>query len=707
MAVLSKIRQRSVFLIAIIALALFAFVLADVIKNGGFTTQKSQQVVATVNGEDINQQEFANKVEMQASRYGGAVSTTRAMNATWEQEVRRIVLEEQYDELGITIEKDRLNTILREALQDDPTFQNEDGTFSEGKMREYIASLKSGQAGYERWVAYEQSLAQNEKQNIYFNLVKAGLGATYTEGQLAYEMENNTRDIQFVQIPYTSIPDDQVEVSKEDIQEYLNAHKNEYQTEATRNIRFVKFDEKATKTDEEVVQGEVSKLLDNRVEYNAAVKVNDTVIGLKNTTDAGDFVNEFSDLRFDDRYLFKNELPAGVRDTLFAMEEGDIYGPYKDNGFYKISKTIAVRQLPDSVKASHILLTYAGLQNAGAETRSKAAAKKLADSLASVIKSDADKLAELAPEYSADGSSRENGGELDYTTKGRFVKPFSDFVFEGEEGEVGVVESNYGYHIIRIEDQKNPQRAVKIATVAKEIQPSQQTINNTFTNTTKFEMAVGANKENFGSIAKDSNYVVRPVNNIKVLDENIPGQGSQRDIVRWAFEEDTQIGDVKRFQVDGGYLVVQLTDKAKKGLMTVDGASAQVTPLVRNEKKAALIKDKITSTDLNQIATSNSVSVQSATAINLKNPTLAGAGTEPKVVGAAFSLDEGEQSEPINGSRGVYVVKVLKVNPAREMDSYASFALQQTATKRAAVNTQLVQALKDAAEIDDRRSKFY
>ena len=214
MAVLNKIRQRSVFLIAIIALALFAFVLADVLKNGGFSTQKSQRVLGTVNDEDIEQQEFAKLVETQTARYGNNITSTQAVNAAWEQEVRRILLEEQYENLGISIEQDRINDLLKEALQSDPNFQNANGVFSEQKLKEYIATLKStNPTMYQQWVAYEQQLAENEQQQIYFDLVKAGLNTSFKEGQMAYEMEFNLRDLQYVQVPYTSTFDEDISMS--------------------------------------------------------------------------------------------------------------------------------------------------------------------------------------------------------------------------------------------------------------------------------------------------------------------------------------------------------------------------------------------------------------------------------------------------------------------------------------------------------------
>ena len=691
MAVLNKIRQRSVFLIAIIALALFSFVLADLFKGGRFNSQKSQRTLATVNGEDIDQQDFARKVELQTSRYGAQMTPTRAQNMVWDQELRRVLLGEQLQELGITVEQDRLNGVLGDALQDQPQFQDANGVYSAAKMREYVATLKAtNQNAYNQWVDYENQLAKNEEELIYFNLVKAGLGATLSEGKMAYQMENNKRDIQFVQIPYTSIPDNEVEVSKSEIEQYVNDHKNQFEADASRSIRFVKFAEEPTLTDEGDVKKEVTSYLDDKAGYNSSTKTNDTITGLKKTENAAAFVNEFSDLPYTDRYYSKSELPKEFQDDLFSLNEGEIYGPYKDNGFYKVSKAISVKQLPDSVQSSHILLPYAGLQNAGGITRTKAQTKTLADSLEKIIKAQPSKMDTLAKQFSADPGSAAKGGDLGYSVKNRFVQPFNDYVFENKTGDVGIVETQFGYHIIKIDDQKNFNKAIKFGTVAKEIIPSQKTINDVFNKTTKFEMAVSGDKKNFADIATKENYTVRPVNNIKPLDENIPGEGSQREIVRWAFNDDTETGDIKRFTTEGGYLVAQLTKKTKKGLMPVEEASAKVTPILRNEKKAEIIKNKISGNDLNAIASANNVSVQNASAINLKNPTIAGMGREPKVVGAIFGLKENTVSQPIAGANGVYLVKVTAINDAKPLDNYASLAIQRTAANRTSVNTEVV-----------------
>ena len=213
--------------------------------------------------------------------------------------------------------------------------------------------------------------------------------------------------------------------------------------------------------------------------------------------------------------------------------------------------------------------------------------------------------------------------------------------------------------------------------------------------------------DQFEDIAKENNYTSRPVNGMRALEENLPGLGSQRSIVQWAFEEETSVGDVKRFQVNDGYVVAQVTKRTKKGLKSAEDASVQVTPIIRNQKKAAILKGRISGTDLNSIASNQSQTVKTAAAINMANPTIAGAGREPKVVGAIFSLKEGEISEPIEGDRGVYVVKVTKVNEATALENYSAFAAQETQKARAGVSGKVLNALKEAAEIEDNRATFY
>nr|AOE07671.1 peptidylprolyl isomerase [uncultured bacterium] len=713
MAILNKIRSKSIFLIIIIALALFAFIFSSILDSGGFNADK-QNRVASINGVNLDREDFATKVEAQTRRAGANSSTTRAVNAVWEQEVNRVLLEEQYEELGIQVGKDRTQELLKQALQNDVRFQDADGFFSEAKMQEFIATLKDSQnpGDYQSWLVFEESLRNQEKQEIYYNLVRAGVGATLKDGEVAYKLDNNTVDIQYVQMLYTSVPDEEAPVSKDEIQEYVNDHKDEFQTEETRSIRFVKFVEEASLEDENALKAELSKLRNEYTARNGATGVIETFAGFDKTEEIEVFLIDNSDVPFVDRWFFKKDLPSTNADTLFALGKGGVYGPYKDGRYMNLSRVVDVRKMPDSVKTSHILIDFQGAVTNTARgpipssaTRSKEDAKKLADSLLSVLKRNKNKFEDLAKEFSTDKSNSDNGGDLDYQNPNLFAAGYRDFIVDNNEGTIGIAETNFGYHVINIVDQKNVQDVIKVATVVKEILPSDKTISNIYNTTQKFELA--AAEGDFQTVATENGYAVRPVQRIRAMDETLPGEGAQRTVVQWAFEEDTNVGDIKRFATNDGYIVAQVTRRTPAGTERVEDVSLQVTPIIRNMKKAEIIKNKISGSTLSEIAQSQGTTVKTAGAVSMNAPTIAGAGNEPKVVGAAFGLKEGEVSSPIEGSRGVYVIEVVKVSEAPGLENYAAFAGQQAQKSRAAVSTKVLNALKEAADIEDNRATFY
>lgn len=705
MAVLNKIRQRSVFLIIIIALALFSFVLADVIRNGGMVSQKSRNTIASINGEDIQREEFAMQVEAYQNNTGNS-STMQAVNVVWDINVRQALLEEQFEELGIKAGEAQIKKMLSVQLAGNPNFSNEIGMFDENKLQEYVATLKAtSPAAYQQWVSFEKSVAESARENIYFNMVRAGLLATVPEGEQLYKFENSSVDLEFVEIPYATVPDSQVEVTKAEIKAYMEEHPEQFQSEATRDIRYVLFAEEASAEDQQQVKADLTSLLENKVEYNAVTGANDTIAGFNNTEDIETFVNSNSDVKYVDRFLFKDDLPAELSEDLFSLEEGETFGPYNFNGSWRISKAVAVRQMPDSAKARHILIAFEGSPTAMGTTRTKEEAAALADSLVQVVRQDETKFAELASEFSTDMSNKQSGGELGWFAPGVFVPAFNDFIFSNEEGEVGVVESEFGYHVVHIQEMTEPQRAVKLATIVREIQPSEKTLNDLYAEVTKFEM--NAEDGEFATVAEEIGKDVRPVKDIQALEENIPGIGVERGIVQWAFGEEANVGDIERFDTDEGYVVVQLTAENPKGLKSVEAASATVLPILQKEKKAEIIEEKISASTLEAIASEMNVAVEKATAVNRNSPVLPGSGSEPIVVGRAFGMEEGEVSEPIAGNNGVFVVELLNKEQAQELDSYMTFRNRQTAQRRSSIGTDVVEALKENAEIEDNRARFY
>jgi parvulin-like peptidyl-prolyl isomerase len=717
MAILNKIRQRSLFLILVIALALFSFILADLFKNSSGFSNKSQNVVATINGKDISREDFMTKDENAQRQYGGSRSNTQVMNMVYDQELRRAILETQYDNLGMSVERDQMRDLLKQSLSGYEEFKNEGGVFDENKLNEFIANLKefpnevSNLGGtpinYAAWTNFENNVAQGGKEQSYYNMVKAGVNATLADGEFDYKLENDNVDIKYVQVPFSSIVDSTIEVSKSDISNYINKHKAQYEVEASRDITFVQFNEVASVEDEKNIQEDLTKLLEDKDEFDEATKQTSKKLGFKNATNMSEFLAENSAIQFNDNFVFNASLPAVAADKISALNVGETFGPYKDGKMFKITKVVAERMLPDSVKVRHILIPFAGAASAAPTvTSTKEQAQKTADSVLAVVKGNRSKFADLVTELSSDQGSVANGGEYDFHPYNTMVKPFNDFSFEGKTGDLGVVETAFGFHIIEVLGQTDAARAIKVAHLAREIEPSEKTIDDVFNKTSKFEIAVADG--NFNQVAKDNNYTLMPVNSIKALDENIPGLGSQRQMIRWAFEEDTKVGDVKRFTVpNGGFVVAQVQGKNVKGLMSTEKASVTALPAIRKEKKAKMIMDRISATTLEDIASAEGQTVRTAAALNMKTPTLSGAGREPKVIGTAFGLKEGETSKAIEGTNGVYFVQVTKVTPAAEMPNYQTDANRLSTAKTGNVSRLLINALKEAAEVEDNRATFY
>ncbi|AZJ33640.1 peptidylprolyl isomerase/peptidyl-prolyl cis-trans isomerase D [Tenacibaculum mesophilum] len=702
MAILSKIRERSMFLILVIGLALFAFVLDPSTISDFFSASKVNEI-GEVNGEAISRQEFAEALEAYKAQTGNSMSEMQAAKAVWNNLIRQKIYKKQLEEAGITVgDVDILNALYETpVVQNDARFQTS-GIFDKNKLKEHLATIKeeNGQE-WAAWQNYMASIKSNIEKTTYDNLVAAGLGASLKEGESRYLTENTKVSGRYVYVPYTTIADSLVTLKKSDIQNYINEHQDAFQVEASRDINFVKFNIEPSAKDEEAIKANVAKLIDDSVVNNTPVK------GLKNTTNYNEFLEENdSDLRLDNSYKFKIQVPQVIAEEVFNGNEGDVFGPYKDAGFFKLSKITEVKQLPDSAKASHILIPFVGSASADATVvQTEGEAKKTADSLLAVVKADKSKFADLAKKMSSDQGSAEKGGFYDWFAYNRMVPSFRDFVFEGKEGDMGVVKTQFGFHVIKIDGQKNFQPVVKLATFGRKIEASEETENAVFQNAETLALEL-ANGKAFEEAVKEKNLTSLPAVGLKSLDENVPGVGNERQIITWAFEPETEEGSYKRFDVEGGYIVAVLTAKTAKGLMPVDKAITSVRPILTNERKAKMIEDKMSGATLEEIAKSVNQSVRAATDVNLQSPTISGVGFEPKVVGAMMNAKENKVVKNVAGDKGVFAFVVEKREEPTALPNYDTYR-KRIVAERQNKTFQMYEAVKKASEIKDNMSSFY
>ena len=710
MAVLGKIRERSIILIFVIGMALFAFVISGVFTDSGMTSQKP---IGVVNGEDISIEEFRNQVDFLERNYN--LSGMMPVNNVWDQTVRTNILNTQFELSGIESGKNHIEFILSQnpSFNSDPRFLNDAWIFEIEKFIDLILELKTTNTqSYEQWKNQEQIFQNQSNEQIYFNLIKSGINFTQKDGENEYFLQNNNVDIEYVQISYKSVDDSLITYKNSDIKKYIESNENEFKVEASRNIEYVMFEEKPSLEDENAIKSRLQAFLIEKKEYNNVSKLEETIPSLLTAKNIAEFVNSNSEIKFDSLYLPKGSLASDQANMLFNLNKNQIYGPYLDGEYFKISRMLDKKK-GGSVRASHILITYEGAQNATAQiTTSKSEAKKEANRILRLVKNKPDSFSELAFEFS-DGPSKDRGGDLGFFQEGAMVKPFNDYVFSKRKGSVGVVETDFGFHVIKVVAKED---VVLLASIAQKNVPSDETSDKVFNLATKFEINLSKTL-NLNALAVEKDYIVKPVNGIMILDDNLPGLSNQRRVVQWLFSEEIELNDYKRFDLsNGGYIIAQVTEMTEEGLSSVANSSFRALPKVVNSKKAELIiQQNDNELSLIDFAANNNLEIKKALALNQKNATISGSGREPLLVGRAFGLDINQISDFIIGENGVYKIKVLKKNIVSDNENYESnkfnfiisYQNQLLNASKSNLDNLIYQAVKEKADIEDNRSLYY
>jgi len=720
MAVLGKIRALGpVALISVIGLALFAFVFStgsgtvtDVFKADEF----NQSRVAVVNGIEMDRSDFMRSVDNFEQQNKGSRTTIQSMNSVWDTELKKIILKSEFNKIGINVEREMMRDLLKSNLQSFTDFLDENGEFDEQKLNQFILNLKEispetlelqgSLVNYESWNNFEESIADQGLEFLYYRLIDAGLHTARFEAEEDHYNSNDVVDFKYVKIPFDLIPDSEINISKSDVTNFINDNESEYSSEPGRDFIYVKFEEKASLNDELDSKERIEELLNDREEYDINSQEKITYKGFKNTTNNEDFINSNSAIKFFDSYVFKNSLSNSHADKIYDLKKGEIYGPYIENGFTKVTKLIDSKFIPDSAKVRHILIPYVGSFRSGPEvSKSKNQAKKTADSILKVLKRNRTKFNPLLS-LSSDEVSNDNEGVIEFAYIDGFAPEFRDFSFEKRVGTIDVVETDFGFHVIEILSQGKKQKAVKVGNLAVKIEPSEKTRDSVYNIASKFEIAV--DKDNFREYAEENKIKVFPVNNIGELDENIPILGKQRNIVRWSYEDNTKVGDIKRFNLsDGGYVIALLTSINDDGMMSYEKSSIIAIPKLKEQKKAHKIIKNVDISNLEEIASQYDLEVQTSLSVNLNNPVISGVGNEPSVVGYAMGYYKDVISPAIIGNTGVFFIYVTDRRKASSLDNYMGSINKISSSRSGQVRLNAYNAIKDKAEIEDFRSTFY
>lgn len=715
MSVIQQIREKYARIAVVaIALSLLGFILMDAFAGGSnIFGGGNSTTIGKVNGEELDYLEFDKKVKAQeemARQQGydmGEAGRQQIIETTWNQEVMRILLENELEELGMTVGKKELNEFLfgdappqdlKERFSDPNT-----GAYNAFEAQQFINNIKrSGKP--EDKAQLNQYLINLEFARLVEKYSALLTNSTYVP-KWFIEKQNTDNSLigkaSFVSVPYTTIPDNSVKVSDKEIEQYIKDHKKEYeQKEETRSISYVTFSAAPTAADSLQARTQLENL---KPEFEAS-------------TDPAAFIAQHgSEIQYFDAYVAKSKIQVPVKDTLFGLPKGTVYGPYQNGPTYVLAKTIDTRLLPDSVKARHILIGTVDPQT-GQPSMADSVAKQRIDSIAAAIRGGAN-FDTLETRYSTDAAAHQQKGVMTFSSMDiqgqNFAKEFGDFILlEGKPGDKKTVKTQFGWHYIEIMEHQNVEPHYKIAYLGKPMVASPET-ENTASNAANMFAGDSRNLKSFND-NWEKNLKARGVNkliasDIKQSDFSITGLGPSRQFIKSIFSADK--GDVLQTErIGDNFVVAVVTDVNKAGVQSVAQARAVVEPVLRNKKKAEAIKKNIGKvTTLDAVSAKVNQQIQSADSIRFtgSNPVL---GMESKIIGAIFNPDNKGKVVPeaLEGQAGVYVLRVENVSTTPVFaDIQQQRQMYQMQTRQGMMYRSPVEGLKNAAKIKDSRSVFY
>jgi peptidyl-prolyl cis-trans isomerase D len=696
--VIGKIREKSTLLMVMIGGAMLLFVLDPTMLDSLF--QGNPTEVGEIAGETIDGRKFNERVEENIATYKAQTGQTSIDNATteqlreqtWNQMVREIVFGSELDAAGVRVSNEELYDMVQGVnphpqVAQVPIFQNENtGRFDRARVIQFLKQIESNPEQKSQWIAFERDLAKIRRSEKYNNLIKKGLYVTKTESENDFTAKNQNATIKYVLKRYNSISDSTIEVSDADIKKYYNDNISKYEQDASRDVEFVTFRVDPSKDDFEKVQRWAENL---KPEFETTE--NDTVL-----------VNRESDVRFMARWLSKGELGGLVDSLMFDAEKGFVYGPYLEGQTYRMAKLIGVKMAPDSVNARHIMIrpqTYGSAEQA----------KAVADSLYKVIQDGGD-FSQLAAQFSSDGQTGPLGGDLGWfaESSGQMVPEIEGVCFDGEVGDLKVVESVVGYHVVEVLEQKGNTEKRAVAFIDRAVEPSTKTFQVKYGEAEEFARSI-TSVTSFDQEVANRGLNKRIASNLKENDRTIAGLENPRELIRWAYSAEK--GDVSDVQELGNTFVVGvLTAVREEGTTAMEEIREELEAGAIKDKKAAMFMEEFEAAragDIQTIADNMNLPVEVKEQIAFNSTAVVGLGREPKLIGTTFGMEVGDISKPIKGEQGVYVIALeSKTEPPAGVD-YATNARILNSSLSARVDYEVYEALKENANITDNRAKFF
>lgn len=709
MAVLEKIRSRATLLVGIIGFALFAFVIGDFLSSGSTFFRSKNMQIGEINGNTVSGEEFQRQLTETEERYKKNQNTTgiddntrqQLVNQIWNDYLDKYLFDEQIEKTGVTVHPDELFDMVQgdninSQVQSIPLFQDSiTKQFDRNLVLKFLKTQLSEENDpdgkyRDSWAEFENQLIKQRLKAKYNTLIKKAVYVTTAQAKRDFNDKNKNIVYRLVSKKFETVADSTVKITDEELKKYYDEHRFEFeQNDETRRIEYVVYQVQPSPEDR-------TMLMENIVQLKADFQA---------TTNDTAFVNANSAEPFNASSIKKGKLGPQIDSSVFAGTPGNVYGPFTEGDQLKLVKLLGFKTSPDSVKARHILIsTQGGLDPA------KALAK--ADSLKNAIKAGSD-FTLLALQFSEDPGSKVKGGDLGYFGEGQMVPTFNDACFNGKTGDLVTVSSQFGAHLINITDQKNPASKANVCFLTKKIEPSSATIDNVYAQANDF--AVNATDFTvMKKLADSTKMFLVKYDNLRPNDRQMNDLTNSREIVQWAYNDDTDLNAVSKvFDIDGKYVVASLTGIKDKGIPTYDQMKESLEPLAKKAKKTESFTKEFTtalasSKTIDDVATKLKLTAEPQASTQFSSYSLQNHGFEPKVLGTLASSKMNVLSKPIAGTNGVYIIIVESTNDQSPAPADYKQQKQQIASQlQGRTDNAVYSAILKKGNVEDKRYRFF
>lgn len=715
MATLQKIRSKGPLLVIILGLALFAFIAEEAMRSIQSATNESRQQVGEVYGEGVSVHEFQDLVD----EYLDVVKFTSGNSAVNDEQIAQIrdqvwsayvnnkLLEKEADKLGLTVTDAEIQSIITAGtsplLMQTPFRNEQTGRFDANLLKKFLADYEAMKNNaqmpleyieyynglYNFWMFIEKSLRQETLNEKYQTLLAKSLLTNKITANAVFGNRTNESDIVIAALPYSTINDNDVQVEENDLKAKYNQQKETFkQLAESRDIKFIDIQVKASAEDKAALDKEMEE----------------TAQALAAGGDFAKIVRESgSTISYSVLPVSKNIFPTDISASFDTLTVGEIKQPYFNAGdnTMNIIKMNAKVTAPDSIQLRQIQVSGADME----------AIEKTADSIMTALNSGI-AFDSIAKKYNQTGektwiTSRDYEGAIMSEENLKFIKTITNAPINKFEK----IDFAQGCIIAQVTDRRAMITKYDVAVIKRPIEFSKETYAKAYNDFSHF-IASNPSQEDIEANALKEGYNLQERKDMFSNEHSVAGVKSTRDVLRWVFNEDTEVGDVSPLYECGNndhMLVVILTGIHKEGYRKLEDVKDYLTQEVIKDKKAELLIEKLA----NVKSLADAMKVEGIVTDTIKHVTFNSptfivktGASEPIISAITAKTEVNNFAGPVKGNGGVYTVQVIGKNKTAEtFDIKKETTQQETMNLRGA--SRFINELYEKAEVEDNRYIFY